>query len=204
MVSAQAPNVSISSLKATSGDQGKVVLSANDISAPGLSSWSIDIEYNAKLVSIKSCESIQHGYCNPDFKDGTIRVVGSNVEGLAGDFDLASITFTCNEVGDGELGLKLNVFADATIGHPNPIDASVTGGKIECNKEPTPTPTPKVNPGDVDCDGEVNPIDATLILQHVAGLLGELPCPQNADLNEDGQITAKDAEIILQMSAGLI
>lgn len=121
-----------------------------------------------------------------------------------GSPDLVSITFTCNEVGKGSLSLKLNVFADATIGHPKPIDASTSGAKADCSKEPTPTPTPKVGPGDVNCDGDVNPIDATLVLQFVAGLLDELPCPQNADLNHDGEINAKDALIILQMSAGLI
>lgn len=64
MASAQSPNVSISSLNSTIGSQGKVVLAAQDISAPGLSSWSIDINYNDKLVSVKSCEPIvEHSIC---------------------------------------------------------------------------------------------------------------------------------------------
>jgi hypothetical protein len=208
------PNVSISSLETTVGSHGKVVLGAEGLAEPGLSSWSIDINYDDKLLSVKSCEPLQeHSLCNPAFKDGTIRVVGSNIEGLTGDPHLASIVFTCNETGETNLGVKLNVFADTTIGHPEPIDASTSDAKADCSKEPTatptpkeptPTPTPKVDPGDVNCDDDVNPIDATILLQYIASLLDELPCPQNADLNHDGEINAKDALIILQMSAGLI
>lgn len=204
IVSAQTPNVSISSLEASAGSQGKVTLAAHDIPEPGLSSWSIDIYYDPKLVSVKSCGATEDGLCNPEYDEGVIRVVGSNIDGHTGKFDLASIIFTCNEVGKGKLELKMNIFADATIGHPEKIDASTSDGKVDCTKEPTPTPTPVVNPGDVNCDESVDPIDATLVLQYVADLLAELPCPQNADLDEDGEITAKDAMIILQMSAGLL
>jgi hypothetical protein len=205
IVSAVTPNVSVSSLETTIGSQGKVVLGTSGIAEPGLSSWSIDLYYNDKLLSVKSCEPLQeHSICNAEFEKGMIRVVGSNVEGLVGESDLASIVFTCNEKGEGKLELELNVFADATIGHPQKIEASTTGSKVDCVNEPTPTPTPKVNPGDVNCDEEVDPVDATIVLQYVAGLLDALPCPQNADVNDDGAIDAKDAMIILQMSAGLL
>ncbi len=67
----------------------------------------------------------------------------------------------------------------------------------------TPSPTPGV-PGDVDCDGSVSSIDASLILQLDAGLLDSLPCAQNADLNGDGEINSVDAALVLQRVAGLI
>jgi hypothetical protein len=205
IVSAVVPNVSASSLETTAGSQSKVVLATEGIGEPGLSSWSIDLNYDSKLLTVKGCDPLQDdSICNPEFKEGTIRVVGSNVEGLTGESQLASIVFTCNEVGDGKLLPKINVFADATIGEPQKIDASASEGNVACAKEPTPTPTPEPNPGDVNCDGDVDPVDSTLVLQYVAGLLEELPCPQNADVNEDEQIDAKDAMIILQMSAGLI
>lgn len=60
------------------------------------------------------------------------------------------------------------------------------------------------NAGDVDCGGSVSAIDAALILQHAAALLGSIPCPQNADVNGDGSENAIDATLILQLSAGLI
>ena len=66
----------------------------------------------------------------------------------------------------------------------------------------TPSPTPGV-PGDVNCDGSVSSIDAALILQLDAGLLGSLPCAQNADLNGDGETNSIDASLVLQRVAGL-
>ena len=65
------------------------------------------------------------------------------------------------------------------------------------------TPAPALL-GDVDCRGSVNAIDAALILQFVAGLLGSLPCLDAADTNGSGNVNAIDAALILQFSAGLI
>ena len=66
---------------------------------------------------------------------------------------------------------------------------------------PTLTATPQVV-GDVDCSGEVTSIDAALVLQFVAGLLGALPCQDAADVNESGDINSIDAALILQLTAG--
>jgi hypothetical protein len=67
----------------------------------------------------------------------------------------------------------------------------------------TPTAGPGLN-GDVNCDGTVNAIDAAFILQMVAGLIDDVPCPQNADVNDDGNINPVDSALILQYTAGLI
>ena len=45
-------------------------------------------------------------------------------------------------------------------------------------------------------------IDAALVLQFVAGLLGALPCQDAADVNESGDINSIDAALILQLTAG--
>lgn len=67
----------------------------------------------------------------------------------------------------------------------------------------TPTPQPG-DVGDASCDGNVNSIDAALILQSGAGLLQAIPCEEEADTNQDGTINSIDAALILQYSAGLL
>lgn len=69
---------------------------------------------------------------------------------------------------------------------------------------PTPTPTLAARPGDVNCGGTVNSIDAALVLQFGASLLHSLSCPQNGDMNGDGHTNSIDAALILQHVAGLI
>jgi hypothetical protein len=70
---------------------------------------------------------------------------------------------------------------------------------------PTRSPTPPGHPGDVNCSGgQANPIDAALVLQFGAGLLGALACQHNADVNDDGAANAIDAALILQYAAGLL
>ena len=66
----------------------------------------------------------------------------------------------------------------------------------------TPTPTPTRRYGDANKDGNVNSIDAALVLQYSAGLLTSVNA--NADASNNGQINAIDATLILQYVAGLI
>ena len=60
--------------------------------------------------------------------------------------------------------------------------------------------------GDVDKDGEVTPLDATLILKHVVGtvdLLASTPL-EVIDVSGDGSVSALDATLILQYCVGII
>ena len=57
--------------------------------------------------------------------------------------------------------------------------------------------------GDASCDGEVNSLDAALVLQFGAGLISSVPCAQDADVNRSGNIDSLDAALILQCGAGL-
>lgn len=57
--------------------------------------------------------------------------------------------------------------------------------------------------GDANCDGQVNSIDATFVLQDVAGLIDGVPAPFAADVNFNDVVDAVDAALILQFDAGL-
>jgi hypothetical protein len=60
------------------------------------------------------------------------------------------------------------------------------------------------NPGDANCDGTVNSLDAAVVLQYAAGIIDTLPCPDAADVDSDGDTDAIDSLLILQHSAGLL
>ena len=66
-----------------------------------------------------------------------------------------------------------------------------------------PTQPLATPPGDANCDGTANSIDAVLVLLLGAALIQSLPCEGLADVNGDGEIDARDAAIILQIEAGL-
>jgi hypothetical protein len=68
----------------------------------------------------------------------------------------------------------------------------------------TVTATLEKAAGDVNDDGSVNSIDAALILQLTAGLVGSLLNEPSADVNGDGTINSIDAALVLQFTAGLI
>ncbi len=106
--------------------------------------------------------------------------------------------------------MKRNLLTGSQAGDVQLVVLSTTAsswnfGTASGGATPTPMPTSS-HPlilGDINCDGDVNAIDAEVLLQYVAGLTS-LPCPPNADANKDGQIDATDALLILQFVSGLI
>lgn len=61
------------------------------------------------------------------------------------------------------------------------------------------------SPGDVNCDGSVNTVDVSLILQQFAGILQTpLPCQYVGDVNNNGSVGPIDATLILQYTSGML
>jgi hypothetical protein len=58
--------------------------------------------------------------------------------------------------------------------------------------------------GDVNCSGDADAVDATLILQIAAGFNFTLQCAEEGDVNGNLQLDAIDATLVLQYAAGLI
>jgi hypothetical protein len=77
--------------------------------------------------------------------------------------------------------------------NPDAIDVTITVGE------------PAIMYGDTDGDGRITPFDATLVLQHIVGIV-ELDgrALKAADTDHDGRITPYDATMILQYIAGMI
>lgn len=207
-VSAQGAEVGVSSAKAQVGHDVAVYIDAEHIDEPGLGAWAVDVEFNPEIVTALSCTAHQNSLCNADYSDHAVRFVGSRVDGLTGAFDLGEVVFDCKNVGKSGLELSVSVFADTTLGAPQPIGVVVTHGSITCSEEPEPTAEPPASepdklPGDADCSGYVDSVDAIYILQYGVLLIDAVPCPHNADVNGDGEIDAVDAALILQEIAGL-
>ncbi len=80
----------------------------------------------------------------------------------------------------------------------------VTNTPVATAVSPTPTTTPTLGRGDVNCNDDVDSIDAALLLQLIAGLLSSLDCEDDADVNQNGVVDSIDVAIVLQFVAGLI
>lgn len=213
-VFAQGTTVRIDSTEAQVGFEGQIDLTVHDLPAAGLGAWTIDINYDPSVAVPVQCDAKKGGICNGGYDENTIRVTGINAFGLQGEATLATVYLACVEPGDSDLALELSVFADATAGDPQTIDAKVEHGSFVCVAEPVePTPKPTETPmptvegklaGDANCSDTVDAVDASLILQYAAGLVDELPCLENADVNHDGSVNSIDANLVLQIGAGYI
>lgn len=148
------------------------------------------------IVSVKSCSANQGGVCNAGFSSSSARISGASAGGLVGSSGLGVLSFSCLTAGTSQLSLSVAILANATIGAPQEVTASLRNGVIACRGVGTV--------GGVDCSGRVDPVDATFILQLHAAMISVLSCPQNADANGDGRDDIIDATVILQYSAGLI
>lgn len=58
--------------------------------------------------------------------------------------------------------------------------------------------------GDANCSGNIDSIDALVVLQYAAALSGYTRCLNNADVNGDHDVTSVDATLILQFQARLL
>jgi hypothetical protein len=149
LVSAASGELTVGSATIAPGGQGSVDLEALNVTGEGLGAWTVDIAYDSTAVAAVSCNP-QEGVCNADYAAETVRFTGAVATGLLGDITIGSITFQCAESqGSSVLDVTPQVFADATLGDPQPIDATVQNGSIACVSVP-PTAPPVVTSTPVD------------------------------------------------------
>ena len=203
-----ATKVRIGSGQAPPGGQVTVPLEALGVPPAGLGGFTVDVTYEAGVVTPASYVGDPGSHfdsvlCNLGYGPNTIRCSGVRATPDAvGDLLLANITF---EVAPGAplghqspLTLTVTTFAD-TQGHVIPhdtLDGSIRVGLV----------------GNVDCDGDVDAVDALFILQYVVGLRSpgnQCPLPSGAlnlagaDAQCDNDVDAVDALFVLQHVVGL-
>ena len=140
-VSAISGSLSIGDGDAAPGEQATVELRSN-VGGIGLGAWTVDISYE-DAVSVVSCAPEQGGVCNRNYGAGVVRITGASAGGVIGDKLLGSITFECGSAaGSSDLGLSVEVYADATIGSPQDITETLNEGSITCAEADAATNTP--------------------------------------------------------------
>lgn len=134
-------SISLDDGSAAPGGSGNAELRSN-VGGIGLGAWTVDITYDPEVVTVADCEPEEGGVCNPAFTANSIRVVGASANGVDGDALLATITFDCADVeGTTDLTMALDVFADSTVGNPQPIaPATINDGSFACEVPPTAGP----------------------------------------------------------------
>ena len=183
------------------GDTVKVEVSfANNT---GISGSIIDVTYDADVLTVVGVE--QGALLNNAFFQAKYDVPGeicadfAAIDALVGDAPAFVITFTVKE--DAELGeFSLAASSDDTT------DGAVVPNQLEVQSGSLTLEVVDFMWGDVDGNGVVDGLDATLILRFEAGTieLSDLPKPQAADTDFNGDIDGLDATLVLRYEGGII
>ncbi len=156
----------------------------------------------------------QHGEGVTFFDDKTIAVSGlADADGnwsvdLPCDLGEGSFTATATDKlkNTSEFAENFVTLGTSSCATPTPeaTDTPTPAPATDTPVPPTDTPEPAKVCGDINSDGDVNSIDASLVFQYKAGFLTTLPNESSADVNNDGAITSVDGALILQVGAGFI
>jgi hypothetical protein len=203
-----ATRVRIGSGQAPPGGQVTLPLDALDVPPVGLGAFTVDIAYEAGVVTptgyVGDPDSrFDTVLCNLNYGPDTVRCTGIRATSDAvGDLMLAEITF--------------EVEPDAPLSHQSPLALTVvTFADTEGYDIPHATEGGSIRVGlvgNVDCDQDVDAVDALFILQYVVGLRSvsnQCPLPSGtlylpaADAQCDNDVDAVDALFVLQHVVGL-
>lgn len=83
------------------------------------------------------------------------------------------------------------------------VAAAAIGTNVYIDATGNPPPAAPPAPGDADCDGDTDPVDALAVLREVAGMPHSAGCMASADVDCSGTIEATDALAILRFAAAL-
>jgi hypothetical protein len=134
-------------------------------------------------------------------RDSLEMIVGETV------LDPVSATILGDTDSNGLIELELTFdgadVQDALPGGTQPATATVTGELEDGTQIQGVDTIIQVAPGDADCDGDADSVDALQVLRNLASLPADVDCLAAADIDCDGDQDAVDALNILRENAGL-
>ncbi|MCH8815509.1 MAG: S8 family serine peptidase, partial [Chloroflexi bacterium] len=195
------PLVGIESVTINEGAEVTVSLSV-EVGPPGLSAFSIGIGFDPDVVELLSCDEFGFALCNTEVAPGVARVTGIAIPSLEGPAVLADLTFRAvGEPGSAStLDVQLIDFTDDDL-EDLVLTTVVTDGEIAIADIPIEEP-PLIPSGDVDCDDDVDSVDALFVLKFLASM-GEPDCIVAGDVDCDTDVDAVDALKIIQHVANI-
>ena len=145
--------ITISSFDLEVGRQGTVRVEAERVAQPGVGAWTLDISYDASVMSFLGCEVLDElSDCSEEVL-GTVRVRGASAEGLQPGTVLAELEFRCDQPGATDLRTEVENWAVASIAVPGQTrSVEVQDGSITCGVEP---------PAELPATGDAGPQPAS-------------------------------------------
>ncbi len=181
------------SLDAASPSLGAFGFSAADVLATANGAQP-SVYASASALGLQQGDDID-ALCLRDNGDG----VYNESDSITFSLTVASPTLNDISAGPGDL---LTPGSPPTVVESAAALGLATGDDV--NAATSCAPASAAGDGDVNCSGETNSIDAALVLQYNAALIGTLNCAVSADVNADGFIDSIDAALILQFEAGFL
>jgi hypothetical protein len=191
---------------AAPGGSVTLTLETLNIPDPGLGAFTIEVSYDPSIIAPTAFApgpGFDSVVCNLAYASDTVCCTGVHADaGAVGDLALADLTF--------------QVDAGAVLGSQSPLAvAVVTLANVDDQAIGADTKDGAITVGlhgNVNCDGDVDAVDALFILQYVVGLKqagDQCPPPPGAlylpaaDVNCDNDVDAVDALFVLQYVVGL-
>ncbi|MCH8009159.1 MAG: hypothetical protein IIC91_09865 [Chloroflexi bacterium] len=138
--------ITISSFDLEVGRQGTVRVEAERVAQPGVGAWTLDISYDASVVSFLGCEVLDElSECSGE-SAATVHVRGASAEGLQPGTVLAELEFRCDQPGATDLRTEVKNWSVAGIGFMDRL-VDVEEGRVLCGTQLPSTGVAEPRPG---------------------------------------------------------
>ena len=179
-----------------------------NFTSPGIGALTFDVGYDPAVLAPTGCtpdpdSQFDSAVCNESFAPGVVRVSLLSTTGISGDHRLATIEFMAvGNAGDiSSIPVDIQTLSDPS---GNPLVTAIQDGLVTLEEA--------FILGDVNCDNQVDTVDAMFIMQYDVGLRtasNQCPPPPDTifepacDVSGDAQCNSIDALFIMQCQVGI-